>query len=845
MKTLLKLSVRSLIKNKPRTLSTVLGIILSTALTTSVLMLVSGLLFSLKETTIQKSGNWHISVMKANSEQLDQLVEKQGINQYGGVRNGGYARNESSNKFKPYIHLACASADFFKMIPIKLTEGRFPENYSEIIISKSFLEATGSKYKIGDSISFAFGKRQSKNGEELTQLSSYLGLNEEIVDEKLRNFKIIGICDPIESLEYSFSPGYTMVTFDDSIDFSNCNLYINLTNLNEVYKYTSDIIEAQNVAYNIDLLSVLGVSQGESIKGMLITLAVILVLVIIGASVLLISNSFLLSLSERIKSYGLLLSLGMSKKQMKVLVFCEALILSIISIPIGVIIGIISIYLSFHTIAKIIADMMYTEMVFKLVINQNIIVLISILSLTSVIISALYPALKASKMTAIDAIRRNNTFFIKMGNCKERKRDISSEAELVCNNYKRFKNKYRYTMLSIVLSIVLMITSSSFCRYASDCLQEDISLCNYDVGCSFDGVSFDSMLNYFDEFSRMGGVKEGAWFAEINDEITVSLDTNKLTDSAVHYYGKDQLENVNLSLVVVDDHRFDDWISCNKIPINEFYNPSNLSLITFANIFTKNNKDAKNKIEKDKFFQSDQVRLQFSIDSSCADKIKIVELYIKPMSNLPMELLNYKEMDGIYGIIPHSMLKYYTNKEIDFVQMVFRVSNHKGIFKEMSKYIDTEEQSINITDFAQGYDTQRSAIAAEDIFTKVFSVLIFLITLFNVFNTITTSIYMRKREFSILRSIGMGKSNFRKMMILECTLYCGISMVGGLAISSLLSYLIYLSISTNNSIKYSIPLNSIVVTIVTVFTTLIITFRHSMKNVLKLNIIESIRDDMN
>ncbi len=846
MKTLIKLSVRSLKKNKPRTFSTVLGIVLSTVLTTSVVLLVTCLLFSLKETTIQKNGNWHMAVLKANSNQLKKLIDKQGIKQYGGVENRGYAKIEGTNKFKPYINLTSVSADFFEIIPVNLMEGRFPENNSEILITKNFVQSTGLNIEIGDSIRFELGKRQSNSGEELSQLSSYLGLDEEIVEKTPANFKITGICDTINSLEFTFSPGYTLLTYDDSKDFLNRNLYINLANPSDVYKYANSIIAEENVYFNSDLLSVLGVSEGESIKGMLVTLATILILVIVGASVLLICNSFLISLSERIKSYGLLMSLGMTKGQMKLLVFCEAFILSIISIPIGVIIGIISIYFSFHTIAKIIADMMYAEMVFKLIINQKLIIIISCLSLINVMISALYPAFKASKMSAIDAIRQSNSSFIKRDKYKESKIITSSEAELVRNNYKRFKNKYHYTIISIVLSIVLMITSSSFCLYASDCLKEDISLCNYDIGCSVNGMPFDKVLSYFDIFSRIKGIKEGAWFAELNDEITVNIDKIGLTDSAMNYYGKDQLQNVNLNLVVIDDNRFNKWLSNNKVSFNAFYNPSELSLVTFADIHTlKKNEDGKDKVEKVNIFNNNQISLNFVNNNSNSNKKGILNLKMMSLLDMPIELKNYTDIDGIYGIIPYSMLKYYTNKEFDFVQMVFVASDHKGVFEEMSKSIDTNNQNISITDFAQGYDTQRNTIAAENIFTKIFSILIFIITLLNVFNTIATSIFIRKREFSILRSIGMGKRNFRKMMILECSLYCGISAIVGLAISTLLSYLIYLSLSTNYTIKFVLPLNIILITVISVFIALVITFAYSMKNVLKLNIIESIRDEIN
>ena len=129
------------------------------------------------------------------------------------------------------------------------------------------------------------------------------------------------------------------------------------------------------------------------------------------------------------------------------------------------------------------------------------------------------------------------------------------------------------------------------------------------------------------------------------------------------------------------------------------------------------------------------------------------------------------------------------------------------------------------------------------IFLYGFIALMSAIGISNVFNTISTNINLRRREFANLKSIGMTDKQFRKMLDLECIFYGTKALLFGIPIGVLICYLLNLGFGNMFEFIFRIPWLSIVICIIAIYTIVFVTMIYSTKKVRKENIIDVIRND--
>ena len=188
-----------------------------------------------------------------------------------------------------------------------------------------------------------------------------------------------------------------------------------------------------------------------------------------GTCLLYTSNSFAISVMERKKEFGLLSSIGATKKQLSYTVFFEALIEGII----GIILGICGAYIGIGTVIIIINNLIGDILVLKLNLVTNIVFIIIpvIFMILVIFISALVPSRRAAKVSPIEAIRQNDDIKINKKKIKTGKlvnKLFGIEGEIALKNIKRNKKKYRVTIVSLFISIVLFISFSSYMNYTID-----------------------------------------------------------------------------------------------------------------------------------------------------------------------------------------------------------------------------------------------------------------------------------------------------------------------------------------------------------------------------------------
>ena len=394
-----KVTLEILKKNKTRTIVTIIGIILSASMFTAVTTTVSSVQNYLLRNAYYNHGDWHVSALEVDErffqflqnpnpfigdEDKYELAEEK-IESYVYSQQMGYAIAEGcTNEYKPYLYIIGADKDFCEAMPVHLTGGRLPENSSEIILPEHLAENGEVRHKVGDVITLDIGNRVIDDY-VLGQYNPYMNAtegepvegSEEIIQEELealevvetRTYTVVGFFER-PSFENYTAPGYTALTVMDKVrpEGSLYNFYFNVDNPANAYDWASCISEKIGCSSTInnDVLTYLGISDYVGFTVVLYGLAAIICGLIMFGSVSLIYNAFSISVSERTKQFGLLSSVGATRKQIRRMVFFEAMLVGVIGVPLGIIAGIGGMGITFYFIGKAFNELTHYVIPFEL-----------------------------------------------------------------------------------------------------------------------------------------------------------------------------------------------------------------------------------------------------------------------------------------------------------------------------------------------------------------------------------------------------------------------------------------------------------------------------------------------
>ena len=507
------LSIRNLKLNKKRTISTIIGIILSVALICAVATMATSFQETLIQNAINETGNYHLKLSDISSNEENELKNNNKIKVTSTLNDVGYAKLEGiENESKPYVHLYSMNEDIFKNLRFNLIEGNFPTNENEIIISKHIKTNGKVNLKIGDTITLEVGDRITIDNEILSQNNPYMENEEKVANSKTYSFKIVGI---IERPDYSFEnygdPGYTIIS--TNIDKGARSVYITLKNPNnyktiipellgaknyeEVKNLETENFKYQNYTLNRELLRWQEFDMSDSTVSMLYSVIAVVIVIIIFTSVFCIRNSFAISTTEKIKMYGMLASVGATKKQIKRIVIYEALLLGIIGIPLGILAGLFADFVLLKIVNSLLGEFLLANVdgiIFK---TSLLPILISIiLGFLTIYLSAISSARKAAKVSPIEQLRGNNDIKIKGKKLKTPKiieKVFKTGGVLAYKNLKRSKKKYRTTVISITVSIFIFITMNAFITNTFDLTG------NYYKDYDYNMVLYNGVENLSDE----------------------------------------------------------------------------------------------------------------------------------------------------------------------------------------------------------------------------------------------------------------------------------------------------------------------------------------------------------
>ena len=889
-----RVTLRNLGKNRIRTLVTIVGILLSAAMFTAVTTSIASLQDYLIRCAQYVSGDYHGRFDEMPADEMaelsgDSLVEKSFF-----AQNLGYAEKDSNSFATNYYYILGCDADFFANMPVHLTEGRLPENGGEIVLRDGDTDADGNPYHLGDTLTLELGDRMWE-GERLWQSNPYMEGDGTAAGETLwvresRTFTVVGFMERPAFEDYS-APGTVAVTaWDDGADADTVMGCFRLTDSADTYDFLWGqpidgvqhyFPENSSGTFNRDLLLYEGVSYYNSFYSFLYGMAGVLIALIVFGSVSLIYNAFSISVSERTRQFGLLSSIGATRPQIRRMVMTEAMLLGAAGIVLGVGAGLLGIGVTFHFIGGKFHSLIGVEGIdLRLVISPAALVIAAVVAFLTVMISAWVPARRAMRVAPMEAIRQSGDVTIRARQVKTGRltyRIFGLEGMLAKKHFRRNRRRYRATVVSLFMSVVLFISASAFCSYLTDAVQGTFESYDYDIQYDIYGGSDDpqeaeaEIRRAYDALSRAGTVTRTSRIRTSNGTDGIQLPPELLSREALDIlYGIETAEGVeasgadlwvtNVTIYGVDEDTYRAYLRKQGLSETEFLDTETPKAVVLA--LEQHFNRATERTERMPILRSDVTELTVpllneeryadymaaheTVDDwqdmwdTCSDDVTI------PVGAVVEELpfgLNRSEYYGINIVLPEDYVRDRLATPTSCT-LFFATTGHEAAMEELEAIARDEDLNADaLYDRYASSENDRNFVLIIKVFAYGFITLISLIAVANVFNTVSTNLLLRRREMAMLRSVGMTGKGFRRMLSYECLLYGAKALLYGLPVAVLVTWWIYRSTGTVYETSFTLPWGAVAVAVGAVFAVVIASMVYAWSKLRKDNTIDALRSE--
>lgn len=851
-----KLTLRYLSKNKNRTLVTIIGVIISVAMISATSAIGGSFTDMLRRSVILTTGNWQSAFIGVSGSKLEEITASPYIKDSLISHTAGFGLLPGSkNSQRPYIYIT--EYNSFDLSAITLKEGRLPENNTELVISSKMLDTSGVSYKIGDKVTFEMGERTSQANTDTLLDNTYTYEEGEVFTKTgEKQYTITGIVDA-SNKENLARAGYVAFGGLSEDDIKNDELYTvygGFHTVNKAFYKNSEKIKteskAQKVEYNKELLFYAGISEDDQFMSTLKYATFIVGFIILLGSVSLIYNAFAISLSERSRTLGMLASVGATKQQKRNSVLFEALLIGCIAIPLGLAGGYLGLGITFWLLNPIIQNVFIVTVPLKLVIVPIGFIGAILFSALLLLISAWFPAIRASKISPIDAIRQTQDVTIKRKNIKTlgiTRKIFGFEADLGLKNIKRNKHRYYATLFSMIISIVLFLTASGFSAFINKSFTMSNVPINYDLTVSVYSGDKEEVNRYQKELLKLNP-------AESKVVANYIYGSTNLLESQVSEEAKkrlDLLENgyqLELEIISMDDDSLKQYAKEAGVEYEALLSdrPKGILINTF------------NLKEGHKFSTVSQLQVKtgdvipFTLMDDAGKSGETMIEVGAITDKIPLPMAGYQEsmytitmvvsehsMDSLINNLAQKGYKIFKNL-VFFYQTDSAAVLEKDIESIKTNYPGLSSYTDNV--ILQRQRQERLSLIFS-VFLYGFVILIATVCIANIINTISTGIHMRKREFAMLKSYGITPGGFDKMIRYESIFYGLKSLLYGLPIGCAMIYLVYKALGRNFDFYFFLPWQNILFAVLSVFLIIGTTMVYAVRKTKKDNIIDTLKNE--
>lgn len=833
MNILQKFTKKDLKLNKKRTIGTLIGIILSTALITAV----GGMAITLQNTLVEgeknDSGYYHIQLSDISKQESEKIKLNKDYSHYEIVNDLGISKEETED-YARYPHLYSMSKETSDYLKTKITKGAFPKDETEVLVGEAIINSFN--YKIGDVIEVNPGTIDEQEIDPETA---------QIINPKHYKFIISGIIRDYDK----------MIT--TNIESENIDMYLTLKNPKNYKKDFEELLgknpynkeEAEKIEYeyyiNRDLLHWEVGSFGDSTLKVLYTMVGIVIAIILITSVFSIRNSFAISTTEKIKTYGMLSSVGATKKQIRKMVLYEGRTLGLIGITIGCLFGTLVTFLLTHIINAIAsgADLFDEGWMFVYKFSIIPIIFAAIIGIIMIFLSTIACAIKASKVTPIQNLRNADNLKskkIKLKTPKYIKSIFKIGGVLSYKNLKRSKRKYRVTIISLTVSIFVFITISSFIEYGLKIVKTQYMDVSYNISVQPKRNSNNELINKSD-LNKIASLDE----SYIQYRLTGKEPYSYMIQDTSKIKYKELITNSCVEYEMIDDIETDKCIKQKTGAYAMTYILDNDTFKKYANKINANYENIKDKailINTLPVEENKKITYKELSSYKINDSITLESLNGNNKQTYKIGAITQERSYGLEGQYSDTLILVvnndYVKEETEIERILLNAKNPEEVGEKLK---DIDDMFIN--NLATEVKSMKTMILILSIFIYGFITVVTLIGITSVFNTITSNMELRQKDFATLKSIGMTKKEFNRMITLESLFYSFKSLVIGIILGLIGSYAVYKLLSSGIDFGYVLPYKAIIISILFITIVVFIIMKYSINKVNKQNIIETIRKD--
>lgn len=880
MKLLNKLTLKNLRLNKVRTIVTIVGIMLSAALIT----VVSGMALSGRQTMIDAqaawSGNYDVALDIIDTAKIDKIRQNRNVeNAFYKERLGFSKATVADNAEYGYAVTAISENAFDGCFKLKLEKGSFPTNSNEAVVTGAFKNTDGKDVKVGDKITLELGVLKGTDGKvlgesELLDLSPKRFKESKITDKKQKTYTITGIIENPNTRELNNpSSCFEIYTVSDekapveAIRTKHMNkLYIAYTPQSEgnYLQNTADILgfkadDMSNVIsdeispedqqtsginayeFNSVLLSMKGYGESDGTNVMIFSLAVIIIIIVMLASVFVIRNSFAISITEKTSMYGMLASVGATKRQIRRNVLFEGFILGLIGIPLGILLGLGVNAILIAILNSVLGDML-NGATFVFVTPTIPIICAIVLSAVTIFCSSFFIALRASRIPPLVAIRGNKDIKIKNNKpyrtSKLTKKLFGVGGEIASKSLKRSRKKYRTTVISIVVSVAMFIAVSAFMDYGMTYTEHYYGKTDYSYMVS--GIDTKQAQT----IEKMPEIENYLTFGMQYGCVSADVPVNECGENFLY----DNADGTKSFSVEFLEFEHDTFVQiCRELKLD--YNKVKGGVLAYSKVTPDYDEDSQSYDEPVPLYGKDAPTkfIVYGNDEE-GNALKTGELKVSSVfDEIPKSADSVIGEGTIFGqgliIGEQGVISSQVGKNGCAVTLYANTSDHTSLTNRIES-MEGADDSIYIVDYEENVRQFNAVMLIVGIFVYGFIGVISLIGLTNIFNTISTNMQLRSKEFASLKSIGMTKKEFNRMIRLESLMYGIKSLIIGIPLGIAGVFAIFSAFSRGNvPMSFVFPWKAILISIAAVFIVVWLIMKYSISKVNKQNIIETIRND--
>lgn len=875
-----RVATQSMRRNRTRTIVTIIGVILSAAMFTAVTTFAATIVKHLERSEAYESGTYYLSLLDVNADAATAMRMDDETDALTAAEVLGYVQLDAPREGQ-FLYVTAMDADFPELMPVHLVSGRMPTNSSELLVPVHLLADGELMYDLGDTLELTLGYRMC-DGQRLWQDNPFNPEGETFASQFTRTYTVVGVIERPDFEDYS-SPGYTALTVQNDVPVTGIyDVYVRTKDCDteRLDSYTSRYIDASEGggSYNWDYLLTQGNFRFNNFNRFVSTFVMILVFLIMLGSVSLIYSAFSISVSERTRQFGLLSSVGATRKQLRKTVLYEAGVVSLVGIPLGLLAGCGGMWITFALLGDRLESLFGNDVQILYYVSPLSLVLAAVIALTTVFISATIPARRAMRVSAIEAIRQSRD--VKLG-----RRDISSgklayrlfglPGMLSAKYFRRSRKKYRATIVSLAMSVLLFVSASTYGMYLTEAIGGSANMSPYDFLYENPTLTCADLDGILADLRQAPGI-EAAYYA-VQDGREVMVTASDYSKGYLDFYGQREQQGYPgvadsvpyCRFYYLDEQTFDELLAEAGLTRADYdARPGALLLDRVSRIYYGEGGENR--------YVYDGAMLRSGLDSLQIISYEDREGYA--YSHTEIEdgaFISYyyrqeesPEDDEPYRTFPAATWEQpvlgRVERELaesDELCLYFPVSapeaestptlccvaeNHDAAKSSIGKVFQDNGVSFSeddLYDVWESTQTERNILTVVQVFSYGFIILISLICVANVFNTISTNVALRRRDFAMLRSVGMTRGGLNRMVCFECVLYGIRALLIGLPLAALLSYLMYNAAAGMHTSSFRLSWPAVAIAVISVFLVVFVSMMYAMRKIKRDNPVDALKEE--